>query len=236
MIDWPRMQVRIAILVCCLRLLHAQVPTGSISGVVKYPPEVQRSDARATLRLESAGSAAQITTEDTTYRFAGVTPGTYWLTAISDGLQPIRVKLDMLPGEQKELPVLPLRLAETWYRNNGRVPDLLPLLMTGTLRGGILGAVRLTEGAPPAANTQITLFCQAGPCGRTTTDSRGRFEFAGLRPGRYWMRMVLDGFYQEDSPKLDVDAGWEATHSFTLERCNRGDCETKPRPILITIE
>jgi hypothetical protein len=231
------MQVKIAILACCMRLLHAQEPTGSISGVVQYPDGVLLSDTRATLRLESAGSAMRTATELGAYRFAGVTPGTYWLTVSSDGFQPIRLKLDLLAGEQKELPVIPLRLAEIWYRRNGVVPDFLQLLLTETLNGGLQGTVRLADvGTPPAANTQITLFCEAGPCGRTTTDPQGRFAFAALNPGGYWIRMVLDGFYQEDSPKLDVDAGWEATRSFTLERCNGGDCKTKAPLPLISIE
>ena len=223
MVEWPRMNWAAIIVVTSAELAFSQQVSGTISGAVADTDGALIQGVH--VQIESATLGVLSISQDGHYRFPKLTGGTYWITINADGFERVRFSIDLAQGEERAVPQLRLP------RRVRQVSSDSLLRLTGTESGAVAGWVTYWEGsALPAVKARVELICDATVCGQTLSDFDGRFAFSGIRTGKYRVRVELEGFYSEESPELDISAGWEVRSSLALTRCVNGDCWHRPQP------
>jgi hypothetical protein len=224
-----------AILLACSPLpLCAQEGTASLTGSVLLA-QVNGGEAipGGSVTLESvAGGARQETKSDErgVFRFSGLRTGKYLLSLRALGFDGVKVKLDLLAGEQKSLPPIGLNLAPSGCGfSSDTEPERTRFLYTGPSLGGLAGSVKADLG--PAVGAQVVLSCWttlrcSGP-DAAVTDAQGNFEFE-VYPGRYVLRIAQDKFFPSSGMQFVIVGGLESSYSFNLTSCPNGDCTVKP--------
>jgi hypothetical protein len=157
------------------------------------------------LRIQLGGSDSATTDADGVARFSGVSPGNYLLTAHDDAGIPDAVTAVVKQSGPTGVTV-PLR----WP--NGRVVAVRSA--SGTLRGPDYLPARLSLSLLEAVTGRVLADGQS--------DGSGRFSFAGVRPGLYFLRVnsgssgdwkTLSGLIPLDirpdagTPSVDLDLG-----------------------------
>jgi Carboxypeptidase regulatory-like domain len=88
-----------------------QQPAGSISGTVAGPDGDPVIEALVTLVRDGETVQQAQTTDSGQFSFAGVAPGTYWLTITASGFKSQSIAAVVHPGEMYTAPKIPLALA-----------------------------------------------------------------------------------------------------------------------------
>ena len=90
--------------------------------------------------------------------------------------------------------------------------------------GRLLGTVTDVAGVP----LDDSVISATGPSGTTLVvcDTKGRFEFIGLRPGRYLLRAHVLGFTPAACHVVQVRSGLATTHLVTLRRTDGASEQT----------
>jgi Carboxypeptidase regulatory-like domain len=88
-----------------------QQSAGSISGTVAGPDGAPVIEALVTLVRDGKTVQQAETTDSGQFSFAGVAPGTYWLTITASGFETQSVAAVVHPGEMYTAPKIPLALA-----------------------------------------------------------------------------------------------------------------------------
>ena len=172
-------------------------------------------------RLAEAGA-------DGLYRLAGVPPGHHILQVQSPGFKILRIEVDLKAGDDVELPVAEVRLADfcgspdepsgqlRWLRNEPR---------SGVMRGAIVGLrLRALDGVG------VTLTDARGDLVRKVTGKAGQFLFEGLKPGEYGVRFDRAGYWPTTFHTTAV-AGLEMDFGqVPLFACDDGVCR-EPRKV-----
>jgi hypothetical protein len=163
---------------------------GTVTGKVQDITGSGISGTTAELRSDR-GRAYQTRSDDSgVYTFSGVTPDDYTLRVFQTGFVSLTVKsIHVSDGEQKSMPVLELTVGEMcWNDHSAPLPEYYRLLPSGTRVGNLAGSVGMEPGptlskSRPLAGAEVSLICADGAaCGKTKTDSKGGFVFAGLSP------------------------------------------------------
>jgi hypothetical protein len=125
------------------------------------------------------------------FRFAGLAPGPYLLAISASGFDTKRVSHIITAAETAKLPVVRLevgRLGGCAAPDDGR-PHVELRRTAG--RAELTGVVDQTSGATAPAH--VTLSTRRTSY-QTTATTIGRFEFVGVKPGVYTLRVRRTGF------------------------------------------
>jgi len=223
----------LAILLACSPLsLHPQGETASLTGVVQDPSGAVIG-GNSSVVLEPAGGGVRRETQSDergVFRFSGLWAGPYTLSIRVPGFDSVKVKQDLLAGEQRSLPPIRLNVGSSGCFSTDPDPERTRFLSAGLSTGGLAGNVK--SGLGPVAGARVSLACWLDRgCSenpeRTKTDSQGDFEFENIRPGRYLLSVEQDRFFPLVSMGFGVVGGLESSYSFNLTPCPNGDCTVK---------
>jgi len=218
----------LACLACSRLPLIAQERAAGISGVLQdsYGVLITGGDS---VTLEAAGGGIRHTTQTDYrggFRFSGVPAGTYTLSIYVPGFDRIKIKLNLLAGEDKSLPPFRLNIGSTGGCLFNDDPVWTHFLVTDPPNGALAGSVN--AGPHLVENARVTLACWlGGDCRerpeRTSTDAQGNFEFKDIPAGRYYLSIQQKGFYTRDV-LISLAGGLESFYSFSLTQCPDGGC------------
>jgi len=210
---------------------NAQELTASLMGALQDPSGAALAGASVILESEGGGNRQEIQADERgIFRFLELKASKYTLSIRRLGFYGVKVKQDLLAGEQKSLP--PIRLsvgvAGDCFPNDSE-PERSRFLSTGPSIGGLAG--NLSSGQGPAAGVRVLLACWGqsecrGASETIVTDSRGDFAFENLRPGRYNVSAEELEFFPFNA-RADIAGGLESVYSFSLTPCPNGDCTVK---------
>jgi hypothetical protein len=222
------------LLACSPIFLFAQKETASLTGSLQDTDGKPLSDGVITLESPASGiRQASYLNQQGIYRFSELPAGAYILT-IFDVNAAVKVKQDLLAGEQKIFPPLTLKREPVHSCGPGMDPDRSRFLPSPPAVGGLTGSVQTDRG--PAVGARLSLDCwdrfQCGETKYAKTDSQGNFAFENIQPGSYLLRLQQDNFFPILPPPFDIAGGLESFYSFKLTPCPNGDCTV--RSILIT--
>lgn len=225
---------RAIIFLACSPIFLSAQDTASLTGVLQDPTGAALVGGSVILESESSVIRQEIQVDERgMFRFSGLRYGKYTLSMRRLGFYGVKVKQDLLAGEQKSLPPIRLGVGVAGDCFSTDVdPESSQFPSTGPSLGGLAG--NLASGLGPAAGVRVQLACW-GPsqCREasevTMTDSRGDFEFQSLRPGRYSVSAGQLAFFPLNV-RVDIAGGLESFYSFKLTPCLNGDCTVKPDP------
>jgi|SRR5579862_9256157 hypothetical protein len=218
---------------CAPLLLHAQEAPASLTGSLQYGDGAALEGGSAILESPAGAAYQAKVDEQGAFRFSGLRAGKYTLSLQRLAFYGVKVKLDLLVGEQRILPPIRLSLAPAGdCFPIDTEPERSRFLSAGPSLGGLTG--NLASGPAPAAGVRVSLACWGpsqcrGDSQVAITDSQGNFEFESLRPGRYSMNAAQIGVFPL-STRVDVAGGLESFYSFKFTLCPNGDCTVKPDP------
>jgi|GEM_PF-1739261 len=157
--------------------------------------------ARVTLRSLGAAAPPRVayTGLDGSYFFVNLSPGAYSVRAEKPGFA---------PAEE------PVVLPEDGRVHKDFVLTALPPPPPGRIFGFITGAA--PSGPQPLPGATVTLARPHGPIAATQSGADGAYEFPGLPPGEYWLRVSKDG-YQPATAQVTLAPGAEVQRDFLLQ-------------------
>ncbi len=230
-----RIAFNVVLLACSPIILYGRKETSSLTGSLQDTDGKPLSDGVVTLESASGIRQASYLNQQGIYRFSGLPAGTYILT-IFDVNTDVKVKQDLLAGEQKILPPLTLKRGPAHSCGPAMDPDRSRFLPSPPVVGGLVGSVRGDQG--PLVGARVSLDCwDKSPCGETkyaATDAHGNFAVENIQPGSYLLRVQRDNFFPVLAQPFDIAGGLESFYSFKLTPCPNGDCTVRRNPILIT--
>ncbi len=157
--------------------------------------------ARVTLRSLGAAAPPRVayTGLDGSYFFVNLSPGAYSVRAEKPGFA---------------LAEEPVVLPEDGRVHKDFVLTALPPPPPGRISGFITGAA--PSGPQPLSGATVTLARPHGPIAATQSGPDGAYEFPGLPPGEYWLRVSKDG-YQPATAQVTLPPGGEVQRDFLLQ-------------------
>lgn len=219
-----------------LRCTAQDADSASVTGVVIAGPGDPVIGAKVELHSQARTLAGE-TDHTGHYWVEGVPAGEYVFQVRSAGFKTYEIKsVQIAAGQRMRMPDAALRVAglcgmplpRESVRMLPGIPDL------GSLKRAVYLNVPFVL-LSPFSRTTVTLVCDGGRICRSTRASLlGNFEFRDLPTGWYGLKVSRGGFYPEEENDLLVSAGLEQVYApFGLEKCPRGNCDPKLRPIKI---
>src|SRR5271154_2745123 len=99
--------------------------------------------------------------------------------------------------------------------------------------GFVAGAIHDSSDGKPVPDARINAYNVDTAMNRVTvTDSGGRFQFAGLDPGKYEVAVTKDGF-RKAAAQVEVAARHSAQVDFVLQTADAGSAPTDREKLLL---
>ncbi len=160
------------------------------------------ADVRVAIQDEQGQTVAEVRTgSDGGYRFENLTPGTYQIIQYTpDGLLDGSAHPGRIEGVRVGTVTVDGLIQDIRLSNADGVDynfcEIAPASVSGYVYHDQSNDGQRDQGEAGIANTTIDLVDQSGATvATTTTDANGRYEFAGLEPGRYSIRETQPNGY-----------------------------------------
>jgi TonB family protein len=175
-----------------------------------YPPEAEKAGLEATVLLKLTIDKEGRVTEAAVLEPAG--------HGFDEAARDAALKFRFKPAMRGDQPVavkIPYQYSFTLTEVEKTAPATAPTT------GNLTGRIRLSETEAAVAGAQVTITLPEGSERRLTTDADGRFRVDAVPPGKYRVRITLEGFDPMDTTE-DVVVGEETDVTLRLSPVTEG--------------
>jgi hypothetical protein len=189
---------------------------GSVVGTVMDPGNLPLPGVQVTIESPTPMAGAH-TDRGGHFILDGISPGVYTLRLEKAGFEPKELKIRTEDGEPSSLGVIGLEFAPVYCLGEFRKPILEEKKLDSPEKTRVSGTVR--EGIAPLRKMYVGLrdLGAGGADLITRTDANGKFEFEGVPPGSYELRIpdaaVKLKVRAKSGRALEVRLNWKAPAS-----------------------
>jgi len=168
----------------------ARVAVEGLAGTIRGSTTLMQASDHSGILVELAATDHRTVTDRSgNWVLRGVTAGSYTARMSKEGFATAEVTLEVVGGRETNLD-----------------PVILTTMPNADEVRTVYGSVLMTDidGAPLLEYQGVTVYLEGS--GRSATlDTRGNFEFANLRPGRYTLTAAAEGFEIFETISVDVN-------------------------------